>query len=146
MAWRFYDPSELILGLQGVHHSEKHPIWMDLVCDPDTFVMISEHIRPSIHTLTIEDCVTPESREKLELFENYLFICINTSVQENLHIIVFKTMIITFHTMQDAQHSMTDAVITEARNRLEKRHHFKCPSPGWVVHTLIDVIVHRMIP
>ena len=30
--WRFEDPTAMILGLQGVHHSEAHPVWMDMVC------------------------------------------------------------------------------------------------------------------
>merc|ERR1712176_82355 len=39
-----------------------------------------------------------------------------------------------------------DIVLTECRNRLEKRHQIVGPSPGWVAHTIIDVIVDRMIP
>eukprot|EP01084_Bolivina_argentea_P094807 170481_1 len=107
--WVFYDPSELILGLQGVHHSEKAPIWMDLVCDHNTFKMISEHVRPKIHQLSIEDCITFECREKLELFDNYLFIRIETGTQNDINnnnnnhgqdkicMIIFKNMIITYH-------------------------------------------------
>eukprot|EP01084_Bolivina_argentea_P094808 170482_1 len=107
--WIFSDPSELILGLQGVHHSEKAPIWMDLVCDHNTFKMISEHVRPKIHQLSIEDCITFECREKLELFDNYLFIRIETGTQNDINnnnnnhgqdkicMIIFKNMIITYH-------------------------------------------------
>jgi len=141
--WMFRDPSELILGLQGVHHSKDSPIWMDLVCDADTFIMISEHVRPRIHSLTIEDCATPECREKLELFDDYLFICIHTSVNEKLCVLVFKTMILTYHSTLGG---MGDSVISEARHRLEKRHKSSISSPGWVIHTIIDVIVDRMIP
>eukprot|EP01083_Nonionella_stella_P171260 584657_1 len=145
--WMFSDPSDLILGLQGVHHSEDSPVWMDLVCDAETFVMISEHVRPTIHSLTIEDCVTIDCREKLELFDEYLFCCIRTTSvhqghnTEKLCIIVCASMIITYHTEEACEN-----VLSEARTRLEKRHKVKCPSPGWVCHTVIDVIVDRMIP
>eukprot|EP01084_Bolivina_argentea_P155884 271635_1 len=142
--WIFYNAKELVLGLPGVHHSAKAPIWVDLVCDYDTFGMISDHIRPRIHKLSIEDCVTPECREKLELFDDYLFICVHCSYTERLYAIVFKTMIITYH---QEMGQTADAVITEARNQLEKRHEIKCvSSPGWVVHSILNVIVHRMIP
>eukprot|EP00483_Globobulimina_turgida_P012372 UN12395 len=144
----FHDPTELILGLQGVHHSEDNPVWMDVVCDTETFIMISEHVRPFIHGLTIEDCITPDCREKLEMFDNYLFCCIRTTSVDNeeqserICIIVFRTMIITYHLGKT-----TDIVINESKERLEKRHFgIKCPSPGWVAHCIIDVIVDRMIP
>ena len=145
--WMFYEPSELVLGLQGLHHSEDSPIWMDLVCDAETFVLITDHVRPIIHGLTIEDCVTPQCREKLEMFSDYLFCCIRTtsvheeSETEKLCVIVFRTLIITYHTGEAC-----DIVVQECRNRLKKRHETLCPSPGWVAHTIIDVIVDRMIP
>eukprot|EP01083_Nonionella_stella_P059745 156406_1 len=142
--WMFYDPSELILALQGVQHCEEYPVWMDLACDEETFVMISEHIRPKIHQLSIEDCITPDCREKLEMFDHYLFVCIHTSVSDKLCMIVLKGMIVTYHT--DCADSTSEVVITEVRNRLDKRHKSQCPSPGWVVHTIIDVIVDLMIP
>ena len=125
--WLFYDPSDLIMGLQGMHHSEANPVWMDLVCDPETFVMISEHVRPPIHGLTIEDCVTPECREKLELFPDYLFCCVRTTslevehLTEKLCILVFQTMIITYHNEPACKR-----VISRVRQRLEKRHQVLC--------------------
>ena len=121
--WLFYDPSDLIMGLQGMHHSRDNPVWMDLVCDRETFMMIAEHVRPPIHGLTIEDCVSRECREKLELFENYLFCCVRKTSLESEHlteklcILVFQTMIITYHNEPACKQ-----VITRVRQRLEKRH------------------------
>merc|ERR1719295_1053375 len=145
--WLFNDPCAMIMGLQGVRHSEEHPVWMDLCCDAETFLIISEHVRPALHGLTIEDCVSEDCREKLELFEDYLFCCIRTTLPEEerltekLCIMIFKTMIITYHTG-----GVGATVVNAAKERLEKRHLVKCPSPGWVAHTMIDVVIDRMMP
>ncbi len=76
IVWEFDNEFDLIKGLSGVHHSVSNPLWIDLVCDRNRFINIAEHIRPAIHNLTIEDCLTIHCREKLEIFKDYLFLCL----------------------------------------------------------------------
>ncbi|ETO05489.1 hypothetical protein RFI_31908 [Reticulomyxa filosa] len=97
-----HDAEQVLRQLSKLKHTHKHPVWVDMCCDRDTFEMIASHIRPKIHPLTTEDCVSRDCREKLEIFDHYLFICIRAPTYDRertqrIAIIVFKTIILTYH-------------------------------------------------
>ena len=72
--WRFVSVTQLMKGLQGVHRSVSALMWLDVVCDGETFARIAEHIRPRIHSLT--DVCAVDCREK-----NYLFLSISAPLR-----------------------------------------------------------------
>eukprot|EP01083_Nonionella_stella_P102601 291966_1 len=152
MQWIFESATDLIKGLGGVHHNSSNPLWIDMICDRNTFINITEHIRPAIHNLTIEDCLTMDCREKLEIFNEYLFICLKTWHDEqqtkthSINILIFRTMIITYR-MPFAGHNITHNVMNDCRYILSKKFGGNmCPSPAWVGHTIIDNVIDRMMP
>ena len=56
--WEFGSAGDLIKGLSGVQHSVSNPLWMDLVCDRNTFIQIAEV------------CVSQKCLKMLRFFEN----------------------------------------------------------------------------
>jgi len=147
VVWQFGNEKDLICGLSGVHHSRSNPLWIDLVCDRDAFMNIAEHIRPSIHTLTMEDCVSADCREKMEIFHDYVFLCLKTmsngdAATPSINILVFDTMIITLHDGTP----LTADIVHHCRTSLHKKFGNMCPSPAWVCYTILDAVIDRMIP
>ncbi|ETO02033.1 Magnesium transport protein corA, partial [Reticulomyxa filosa] len=93
---------ELLKKLSHLKHTHKHPLWVDMSCDHKTFAEIMAHIHPKVHPLTVEDCISKDCREKLEIFDHYLFISIRSPSlyrerTQHISIIVFKTIILTYH-------------------------------------------------
>ena len=67
-----YNTKKLLTTLSTLSHSQHYPIWLDIQCKPEKFRQIARHIRPHVHPLTIEDCTSPDCREKLEHFDDVL--------------------------------------------------------------------------
>ncbi|ETO08820.1 CorA family magnesium ion transporter [Reticulomyxa filosa] len=143
-------PEDLLKRLSQLKHTHKHPVWVDMSCDYETFELVAEHIRPSIHPLTIEDCVSRDCREKLEIFDHYLFMSIRAPTidrekTQRISIIVFKTIILTYH-------EQPAAVMDDTRKIIKRRHFpgltpkWLCPSPGWVCHAIVDGVIDSLIP
>lgn len=109
-----------------------------------------------VHPLTVEDIQVQDSREKCEIFEKYLFICIRTldyqytgaaasrphhlqPMPANVYMIVFRTHIITLH-MQ---------AILNIRNVLRRVYPLKNLfelSSDWIAYALLDDIVDEFMP
>ena len=103
-----------------------------------------------IHRLTTEDIITQEAREKVELFNQYYFVCFRSFFQVspthpdymdpvNVYIIVFRTGIltITYHTSPHA---------ANVRKRIGKLRDYMMLSADWICYAMIDNIVDTFGP
>lgn len=86
---RMYSVVELIDSEYGIHYDDlKRPIWISVEnASVRDYEVIGKAF--NLHPLTIEDCQSHSTREKLEIFSNYLFLV--------------------FHSLDDTDHRGDDA-------------------------------------
>jgi magnesium transporter len=118
--------------------------WINIIGlhDPDILNSIGSHF--GIHALTLEDIVNTETRPKVEVFEDYIFIVLKMvfyheeeeNVElEQLSIILGKNAVITF---QEKDGDIFDPIrnrINITNGRLRKR------GADYLTYALIDVVV-----
>ena len=103
-----------------------------------------------IHPLTREDITTQETREKVELFKSYYFLCfrsfyaIDKQSEDylepiNIYAVVFREGILTFSFCQNPHAS-------NVRKRIGKLRDYVNLSSDWVCYALIDEIVDSFAP
>ncbi|KAI8579155.1 hypothetical protein K450DRAFT_265889 [Umbelopsis ramanniana AG] len=96
-----------------------------------------------IHPLTTEDILTEESREKCEIFPNYMFVCYRAFNQDhyspdflepvNFYNVVFKHGLISFH-FEPSSHSHN------VRKRARQLQGFINVTSDWINYAIIDDI------
>ncbi|TGZ83765.1 cora-domain-containing protein [Ascodesmis nigricans] len=132
---------ELFRGGQGVW-------WLDcLNPTPEELAMLMKAF--SIHPLTAEDIRVQETREKVELFKSYYFVCFRSFVQDkksedymepiNVYIIVFREGVLSFH-FEPSNHS------ANVRRRIRQLRDYVALSSDWICYALIDDIVDSFAP
>lgn len=103
-----------------------------------------------VHPLTREDITTQETREKVELFKSYYFLCfrsfyaIDKTSEDylepiNVYAVVFREGILTFSFCQNPH-------ATHVRKRIGKLRDYVNLSADWVCYALIDEIVDSFAP
>lgn len=121
----------------------------------------------NLHPLTIEDCQTHSTREKLEIFTNYLFLVLHAldnvdrssdinkgtefitedelnAVEEifpttPIRVIIFSNLILSFH------HSDI-LTVDVVRRRLYRIYNNKIEATAWLQHAMLDCIVDSLLP
>lgn len=94
-----------------------------------------------IHPLTSEDIMTQESREKVELFKQYYFVCFRTFYQMdktsedflepvNLYMVVFRQGVITFSFTENPHAS-------NVRKRIGKLRDYVSLSSDWICYAMM---------
>ncbi|KAI5803139.1 hypothetical protein EDC01DRAFT_495522 [Geopyxis carbonaria] len=132
---------DLFRGGQGVW-------WLDcLNPTPEELAMLMKAF--SIHPLTAEDIRVQETREKVELFKSYYFVCFRSFVQQknsedymepiNVYIIVFREGVLSFH-FEPSNHS------ANVRRRIRQLRDYVALSSDWICYALIDDIVDSFAP
>jgi len=97
----------------------------------------------SIHPLTAEDILTQESREKVELFKQYYFVCFRTFYQMdksserflepvNLYMVVFRDGVITFSFTENPH-------AANVRKRIGKLRDYVSLSSDWICYAMMYV-------
>jgi magnesium transporter len=102
-----------------------------------------------IHPLTTEDIRTRETREKVELFKTYYFVCFHTFDCDpesadflepiNMFIVVFKEGILSFH-YTPVQHP------ANVRRRIRQLQDYVNVSSDWICYALLDDITDSFAP
>ncbi|KAI9704687.1 MAG: Mg(2+) transporter [Bogoriella megaspora] len=123
--------------------------WLDMVnLSEEEVNAISKAF--NIHRLTREDILTQESREKVELFKDYYFMCFRSFYQASkdsekfldpLHVyaVVFREGLLTF-TFAASPHT------SNVRQRISRLRDYVALSADWVCYALIDDIVDSFGP
>lgn len=123
---------DLFLGGQGVW-------WLDCYNpSPEELAMLMKAF--AIHPLTAEDIRVQETREKVELFRSYYFVCFRSFVQQksspdfmdpvNVYIIVFREGVLSFH-FSPAPHS------ANVRKRIRQLREYVALSSDWICYALV---------
>jgi magnesium transporter len=122
--------------------------WLDCL-DPTDSEMRAITKAFSLHPLTAEDIRTEESREKVELFNSYYFICFHTFEADvdsedylepiNVYIVVFRSGILSFHFSPIAH-------CANVRRRIRQLRDYVNVSADWMCYALIDDITDSFAP
>jgi magnesium transporter len=122
--------------------------WLD-VLNPsvEELKMLSKAF--SIHPLTNEDIRIQESREKVELFSTYYFVCFRSFESDaesddyleaaNMYIVVFRGGLLTFH-FTNTPHA------ANVRRRIRQLRDYVNVSSDWICYALIDDITDAFGP
>jgi magnesium transporter len=123
--------------------------WLDMVnpTEEEVFAICKTF---GVHPLTREDITMQETREKVELFHYYYFVCFRSFYQMdklsenylepvNFYAVVFKEGLLTF-TFCESPHS------ANVRKRIGRLRDYVSLSADWVCYALIDDIVDSFAP
>jgi magnesium transporter len=132
---------------------EIEPFWLD-VFSPSIDDLSQLARTFGVHPLTVEDVQMGDSREKCEIFEKYLLLCIQTcgqirrtsldndeSTPETLYILVFQKYIISVH-QQPIPHIRR---VLRRLYGLRSSHHLSLTA-DWVMYSLLDDAVDEFQP
>lgn len=122
--------------------------WLDCVCPTDSEMKVLAKAF-GIHPLTAEDIRMQETREKVELFRSYYFVCFHTFEPDkesedylepiNVYIVVFREGILTFHFSPIAH-------CANVRRRVRQLRDYVDVSSDWLCYALIDDITDGFAP
>ncbi|KAG7860345.1 hypothetical protein KL939_001831 [Ogataea angusta] len=133
---------------QSLFQQEEAIWWLDCVCPTDNEMkMLAKAF--GIHPLTAEDIRMQETREKVELFKNYYFVCFHTFETDsesedflepiNVYIVVFRNGILSFH-FSPISHP------ANVRRRVRQLKDYVNVSADWLCYALIDDITDGFAP
>lgn len=122
--------------------------WLD-VLNPSVEEMKMLSKAFNIHPLTNEDIRTQETREKVELFPTYYFVCFRSFENDpnsaeyleaaNMYIVVFRGGLLTFH-------FTTTPHAANVRRRIRQLRDYVSVSSDWICYALIDDITDAFGP
>lgn len=123
--------------------------WLDILNPTEEELHVFQRAF-GIHRLTTEDIITQEAREKVELFNQYYFVCfrsffqMDTSSEDymepvNVYMVVFREGIITI-TYTPSPHA------ANVRKRIGKLRDYMALTADWICYAMIDNIVDTFGP
>ncbi|CDK24362.1 unnamed protein product [Kuraishia capsulata CBS 1993] len=134
--------------IQELFYGDDATWWLDCTCPTDNEMkMLAKAF--GIHPLTAEDIRMQETREKVELFKSYYFVCFHTFETDNesedflepinTYIVVFRYGILTFHFSPIAHPA-------NVRRRVRQLRDYVTVSADWLCYALIDDITDGFAP
>ncbi|CDF87704.1 BN860_12552g1_1 [Zygosaccharomyces bailii CLIB 213] len=122
--------------------------WLDCSCPTDDEMRCITKAF-GIHPLTAEDIRMQETREKVELFKSYYFVCFHTFESDhesedflepiNVYIVVFRSGVLTFH-FGPISHC------ANVRRRVRQLRDYVNVNSDWLCYALIDDITDSFAP
>lgn len=122
--------------------------WLDVTCPTDSEMKTLAKAF-GIHPLTAEDIRMQETREKVELFRSYYFVCFHTFEPDkesedylepiNVYIVVFRDGVLTFH-FSPILHPAS------VRRRVRQLREYVDVSADWLCYAMIDDITDSFAP
>lgn len=135
-------------SFQNLFDAKNGTWWLDCL-DPSDAEIRTLSRAFGVHPLTSDDVRTRDTREKVELFQNYYFVCFHTfeldpdsdSFLEPIptYLIVFKHGILTFH-FTPIPHAAS------VRRRIRQLKNYVAVSPDWICYALLDDITDAFVP
>ncbi|CCK71874.1 magnesium transporter CorA family protein KNAG_0I00830 [Huiozyma naganishii CBS 8797] len=122
--------------------------WLDCSCPTDDEMRCIAKAF-GIHPLTAEDIRIQETREKVELFKSYYFVCFHTFEADkesedflepiNVYLVVFRGGMLTFH-FRPIEHC------ANVRRRVRQLRDYVNVNSDWMCYALIDDITDSFAP
>lgn len=135
-------------SVSEVFHAGESTWWLDCTCPTDAEMKVLAKAF-GIHPLTAEDIRMQETREKVELFRNYYFVCFHTFEPDkesedylepiNVYIVVFRDGVLTFH-FSPVLHG------ANVRRRVRQLRDYVDVSADWIGYAMIDDITDGFAP
>ncbi|KAL4255589.1 CorA metal ion transporter (MIT) family protein [Pleurotus pulmonarius] len=135
-------------GMSTNDDYDGHTWWLDINSPTDEEMKMLSKVF-GIHPLTTEDIQMEETREKIELFRNYYFVCFRSFDQDqyspthleplNMYIIVFREGILSFH-FRPTPHPQN------VRRRIKQLKDYINVTSDWISYALIDDITDAFGP
>lgn len=135
-------------SIREVFNNGEETWWLDCSCPTDLEMKVITKAF-GLHPLTSEDIRVQESREKVELFKNYYFVCFHTFEPDkesedylepiNVYIVVFREGILSFH-FSPFNHG------ANVRRRVRQLRDYVDVSADWICYAIIDDITDAFIP
>lgn len=135
-------------SVRSLFNSGKPTWWLDCSCPTDAEMKVLAKTF-GIHPLTAEDIRMQETREKVELFRDYYFVCFHTFESDkeseeflepiNVYIVVFREGVLTFH-FSPISHG------ANVRRRVRQLRDYVDVSADWLCYALIDDITDSFAP
>lgn len=122
--------------------------WLDVMCPTDAEMKTIAKAF-GIHPLTAEDIRVQETREKVELFKSYYFVCFRSFDHDknsedflepvNIYIVVFKEGLISFHFAPTSHPA-------NVRRRIRQLRDYVTVSADWISYAIIDDVTDVFMP
>ncbi|EPQ59199.1 cora-domain-containing protein [Gloeophyllum trabeum ATCC 11539] len=129
-------------------HVEGNTWWLDVQNPTDEEMKMLSKVF-GIHPLTAEDIQMEETREKIELFRNYYFVCFRSFEQDpysptylqplNMYVVVFREGTLSFH-FRPTPHP------SNVRRRIKQLKDYISVTSDWISYALIDDITDAFGP
>ncbi|BGO97788.1 CorA metal ion transporter [Rhodotorula toruloides] len=134
--------------MRSDEEAEANTWWLDVMCPTDQEMKVLSKVF-GIHPLTTEDIQMEETREKIELFRNYYFVCFRSFEQDpysptyleplNMYIVVFREGTLSFH-FRGTPHPQN------VRRRIKQLKDYINVTSDWISYALIDDITDAFGP
>ncbi|BFZ57166.1 Mg(2+) transporter [Savitreella phatthalungensis] len=117
--------------------------WLDVMCPTDAELRVLAKSF-GIHPLTTEDIRVQETREKVELFDAYYFICFKSFEHDTLepvkiYVVVFKQGLVSFHFAPTGHPA-------NVRRRIRQLRDYVSISADWISYAIIDDVTDAFMP
>ncbi|EEH22429.2 hypothetical protein PABG_04640 [Paracoccidioides brasiliensis Pb03] len=123
-------------------YGSRPTFWLDVLCPADTEMRVISKAF-GIHSLTAEDIMMQEAREKVELFRHYYFLNYRTFEQDvrsenylepvNMYVVVFREGVLSFHFSMIPHPA-------NVRRRIRQLKDYLILSADWISYAIIDDI------
>lgn len=139
-------PTAVMQGLRTLIDTQGL-LWLDLD-DPENRALDELAVRYNFHELTVEDCRQRIQLAKIEHFDDYSFVIINTTqyteepcevTTKELDIFLGPDFIITVHFGASLS-------VEEVEKRIASPNGHRLTRPDKVLHALLDIVVDRYLP
>eukprot|EP00741_Cyanophora_paradoxa_P011437 tig00020556_g11048.t1 len=128
--------------------------WLDVEC-PTVEQMQGMESAFGLHPVTAEDCFQSDTIDKVEFFDEYIFVCfrdlvLDPSASDSLralavNVVVFDNGVLSFHASPTSAFSHVLAR-TRRLQRTHKSGQRQLPSGRWLCYAFLDAIVDRFVP
>jgi len=135
-------------SIKSLFKSGQPTWWLDCICPTDSEMKVLAKAF-GIHPLTAEDIRMQETREKVELFHSYYFVCFHTFESDKeseeflepikMYIVVFREGVLSFH-FNEISHA------ANVRRRVRQLRDYVDVSADWLCYALIDDITDSFAP
>eukprot|EP00026_Physarum_polycephalum_P010238 Phypoly_transcript_10394.p1 GENE.Phypoly_transcript_10394~~Phypoly_transcript_10394.p1 ORF type:complete len:399 (+),score=54.67 Phypoly_transcript_10394:94-1290(+) len=131
--------AQLLKDMKDRANAETKPlVWIDIQGTHDELPAIARAF--DLHPLTLEECTTYDTREKVSVTNNYIFLIIHDislpgDAGVNLNMVIFQDLLLTIH--ESPLHSIYEVI-----PKLEHCYDTEIPSIEFVVYIILSSVIN----